>query len=101
VPANGAELWIKLEFRATELAAEPDHYATDQFNNPYVVPAHRENLGRRSGEQTGGRVTAFCQGVGTGESVVGVGQALEPDDVIVTIAVDSGFKYMVASYGAR
>src|SRR2546426_10584383 len=24
--------------RAGELAAEPGHYATDQFNNPYIIP---------------------------------------------------------------
>ena len=24
--------------RAAELAAEPGHYATDQFNNPYIIP---------------------------------------------------------------
>src|SRR5207237_7321338 len=27
--------------RAGELAAEPGHYATDQFNNPYIIPGHR------------------------------------------------------------
>jgi cysteine synthase A len=35
--------------RATELAASPGHYATDQFNNPYIVPSHRDHLGPRSG----------------------------------------------------
>src|SRR5439155_12467097 len=28
--------------RAGELAAEPGSYATDQLNNPYVVPGHRD-----------------------------------------------------------
>ena len=32
--------------RAAELAREPGTYATDQFSNPYVVPGHRETLGR-------------------------------------------------------
>ena len=31
--------------RAAELASEPGHYATDQFNNPYVVAGMRESLG--------------------------------------------------------
>src|SRR5436309_6510932 len=57
--------------RAAELARRPNHYATDQFNNPYVVSSHRDNLGREIWEQSSGRVTAFVQGVGTGTSLNG------------------------------
>ena len=63
--------------RAAELAREPETYATDQFNNPYVVPGHRDMLGREIWEQTGGRVAAFCHGIGTGGSVMGVSDALK------------------------
>ncbi len=38
--------------RAAELAAQPGHYATDQFNNPYIIPDHRDRLGREIWEQT-------------------------------------------------
>jgi cysteine synthase len=38
--------------RAAELAAEPGTYATDQFNNPYVIPGHRDHLGAEIWEQT-------------------------------------------------
>jgi cysteine synthase A len=72
--------------RAAELAREPETYATDQFNNPYVVPGHRDMLGREIWEQTGGRVAAFCHGIGTGGSVMGVSDALKgrnPDVRIV------------------
>jgi cysteine synthase A len=69
--------------RAGELAAEPDHYATDQFNNPYIIPGHRDFLGREVWEQTEGRVTAFCHGVGTASSLIGVAQALKPRGVFV------------------
>lgn len=69
--------------RAEELAARPGHYATDQFNNPYVVPAHREGLGREIGEQTNGRVTAFCHGLGTATSLMGVSEALRPHGVFI------------------
>ncbi|MBA3735731.1 MAG: cysteine synthase family protein [Actinobacteria bacterium] len=62
--------------RAAELAREPDTYATDQFNNPYVIPGHREQLGREIWEQTSGRVTAFCHGIGTSSSLMGVSEAL-------------------------
>jgi cysteine synthase len=63
--------------RAAELAREPGVYATDQFNNPYVIPGHRETLGREIWEQTEGRVTAFCHGIGTAGSLMGVSEALK------------------------
>ena len=69
--------------RAGELAREPGHYATDQFNNPYVIPGHEEHLAREIWEQTEGRVTAFCQGIGTAGSLMGVSEALRPRGVYV------------------
>jgi cysteine synthase A len=63
--------------RAAELAREPGTYATDQFNNPYVIPGHRDMLGREIWEQTGGEVTAFCHGIGTAGSLMGVSEALK------------------------
>jgi cysteine synthase A len=69
--------------RAAELAAKPGHYATDQFNNPYIIPNHRDRLGREIWEQTEGRVTAFCQGMGTASSVLGVSEALKPNGVFI------------------
>jgi cysteine synthase A len=80
-PRVTAEDIRRMVERAGELAAEPGHYATDQFNNPYVIPGHRENLGREIWEQTDGRVTAFCQGIGTAGSLIGVAQALKPRGV--------------------
>jgi cysteine synthase A len=69
--------------RAAELAAQPGHYATDQFNNPYIIPGHRDRLGREIWEQTEGRVTAFCHGMGTASSVIGVSDALRPRGVFI------------------
>ncbi|HVM16812.1 MAG TPA: cysteine synthase family protein [Gaiellaceae bacterium] len=69
--------------RAGELALQPGHYATDQFNNPYVIPSHRERLGREIWEGTDGRVTGFCHGIGTGSSLMGVAEALRPHGVFV------------------
>jgi len=69
--------------RAAELASRPGHYATDQFNNPYIVPDHRDRLGREIWEQTGRRVTAFCHGMGTASSVLGVSDALRPHGVFI------------------
>jgi cysteine synthase A len=82
-PRVTAEDIHRMVERAAELAAEPGHYATDQFNNPYVIDGHREHLGREIWEQTEGRVTAFCHGIGTASSLVGVSQALRPHGVHV------------------
>ena len=69
--------------RAGELAAQPGHYATDQFISPYPIVHHREHLGREIWEQTRGRVTAFCHGLGTAGSVIGVSDALKPRGVVI------------------
>lgn len=69
--------------RAAELAARPGHHATDQFNNPYIVPGHRDRLGREIWEQSHGRVTAFCHGIGTAGSLMGVADALRPHGVFI------------------
>jgi cysteine synthase A len=69
--------------RARELAERPGHYATDQFNNPYVIPGHRDALGREIWEQSEGRVTGFTQGIGTVGSLMGVSDALKPRGVII------------------
>jgi cysteine synthase len=69
--------------RAGELAQLAGHYATDQFNNPYIIPDHRDRLGREIWAQTGGRVTGFCHGMGTASSVMGVSEALRPRGVFI------------------
>jgi cysteine synthase len=69
--------------RAGELAALPGHYPTDQFNNPYIIPHHRDHLGREIWAQLGGRITAFCHGMGTASSLMGVSAALKPRGVFI------------------
>jgi cysteine synthase A len=69
--------------RAAELAERPGHYWTDQFTNPYTIPGHRDQLGREIWEQTEGRVTGFCQGLGTATSLLGVSDALRPHGVFI------------------
>jgi len=76
--------------RAAELAAQPRHYATNQFENPYIIPAHRDGLGREIWEQTGGRVTAFTQGVGTATALLGVSEALRPRGVTIQALEPTG-----------
>ena len=69
--------------RAAELAAQPGHYATDQFNNPYPIAHHRDHLAQEIWTQTDGRVTAFCHGLGTAGSLMGVSEALKPRGVFI------------------
>jgi len=69
--------------RAAELAARPGHYATDQFKNPHPIAHHRDHLAREIWEQTDGRMTAFCHGLGTGGSLMGVSEALKPRGVFI------------------
>jgi cysteine synthase len=80
----------RMTARAGEIAAEPGHYATDQFRNPYIVPRLRDTLGAEIWEQTGGRVTAFCHGVGTATSLMGVAQALRPHGVFIELHEPAG-----------
>jgi cysteine synthase A len=69
--------------RAAELAKQPGHYATDQFNNPHPIAHHRDHLAREIWAQTGGRVTAFCHGLGTAGSLMGVSEGLKPRGVFI------------------
>jgi len=76
--------------RAAELARRPGHYATDQFNNPYIIPGHRDSLGREIWDQSRGRVNAFTQGIGTGSSLMGVSDALKPHGVTIQALEPAG-----------
>jgi cysteine synthase len=69
--------------RAGELAAQPGHFATDQFNNPHPIAHHRDHLASEIWEQTDGRVTAFCHGLGTAGSLMGISEALKPRGVFI------------------
>jgi cysteine synthase A len=89
-PNVTAEDIRRMVARAAELAAEPGHYATDQFNNPYIIPHHRDHLGREIWEQSDGRVTAFCHGMGTASSVMGVSDALKPRGVFIQALEPAG-----------
>ena len=44
---------------------------------------HRDRLRREIWEQTRGRVTAFCHGIGTAGSLMGVAEALRPHGVFI------------------
>jgi cysteine synthase len=48
-----------------------------------MVARARHHLGLEIWEQTGGRVTGFCHGIGTGSSLIGVSHALRDHGVFV------------------
>jgi cysteine synthase A len=62
--------------RAGELAEQPHHYFTDQFRNPYIIDGFRAELGREIADALGATMSAFCTGVGSSASLLGVGAAV-------------------------
>jgi cysteine synthase B len=62
-------------------AADPERYFfCDQYRNPDNWRAHYETTGVEILEQTGGRITHFVAGVGTGGTLTGVGRRLKEHD---------------------
>jgi cysteine synthase len=71
---------------ARRLADERGWFLTDQFNNPANILAHETGTAREILEQTGGHISAFVAGAGTGGTLTGVGRRLRracPDVRIV------------------
>lgn len=60
------------------LAANPDYYMPQQFNNPANPKAHRDTTARELLEQFD-RIDAFVAGVGTGGTITGVGEVLRAE----------------------
>src|SRR5262245_2630910 len=73
-PTGGTTKALTLEMieTARKLAAEPGCYWTDQLNNTDQLSCY-ERMGEEIHEQSGGRVSAFVQSVGTGGSLRGIG----------------------------
>ncbi|HVT11107.1 MAG TPA: cysteine synthase family protein [Fimbriimonadaceae bacterium] len=72
-----AELMADMLARVRELAAEPDTFWTDQFNNPDNRNAYHA-MGEEIVRQLGGAPDAFVMGVGTGGSFSGNAEVLSP-----------------------
>ena len=82
------------------------YFYPDQYSNPSNPLAHYNTTGREIWEQTEGRVTHFCTGIGTSGTVMGVGRrlkdyrrdieiwAIEPDDALHGL---EGLKHMASS----
>ena len=79
VPSDGGKvtpaLFDRFRQQIAVLAAEPDTFWTDQFNNTDAVDGYA-GIGRELLDQTGGSIDVFCGAVGTGGMLRGVARAL-------------------------
>lgn len=79
---------------AAELATQPGHFCPSQFESEWNIEENREWLGPEILGQMppGATPDAFVMGVGTGGTLIGVGQALRsenPDLLLVGVEPDS------------
>jgi cysteine synthase len=76
-------------FAANELlAAHPDYFMPQQFENPANPEIHRDTTAREIVSATDGDLDAFVVGVGTGGTVTGVGEVLKahrPEILVVAV----------------
>ena len=76
-------------------AADPARYFyPDQYSNPANWRAHYETTAAEIWEQTGGRVTHFCAGLGTTGTFTGISRRLKglnPRIRCISLQPDSGF----------
>ena len=104
-PMEGSDGAIRL---ARRLYEENPHkyFKPDQYNNPSNPQAHYETTGPEIIEQTGGRITHFVAGIGTGGTIMGTGKRLkEFNPSIKVIAAEpeealhglEGLKHMASS----
>ena len=85
-PTGGTTRALTLEMieTARRLAAVPGCYWTDQLNNTDSLASY-ERMGEEIWEQTGGKVSAFVQSVGTAGSLRGIATRLRAHDEVVRI----------------
>src|SRR6056297_2959635 len=79
---------------ADELAKSEPHGAiwANQFDNVANRQAHIETTGPEIWEQTGGKVDGFCCSVGSGGTLAGVAESLQPKGVKIALADPMGAK---------
>ena len=73
-------------------AKDERYYFSDQYGNAFNWKAHMETTAEEIWNQTGGRVTHFVAGVGTGGTITGVGRGLKgknPDVQIHCVVPDA------------
>ena len=74
---------------AARIAQEtPGGWLADQYGNPANPQAHHDTTAPEIWEQTGGRVTCFVAGIGTGGTLSGTGAALKERGPVRVVGVD-------------
>jgi cystathionine beta-synthase len=63
----------------------PGAWKPDQYSNPANPRSHYEDTGPELWEQTGGKITHFVAGVGTGGTISGVGRYLKEQSAAVRV----------------
>jgi S-sulfo-L-cysteine synthase (O-acetyl-L-serine-dependent) len=83
-PLEGSDGAIRLCRKI--LAENTERYwKPDQYNNPANSLAHFETTGPEIWQQTGGRVTHFVAGIGTGGTIMGTGRYLKTQNPAVQV----------------
>jgi cysteine synthase A len=85
--------------KAAELSAGPGAFYADQFNNPDAAAGYA-TLAEEIWDQTGGRVDAFVQSVGTAQCITGVARALQARNPEIRIVAVEPAESPVLSGGA-
>jgi len=103
LPSEGGrttrELIRRMIARAAELSASSDAFFADQFNNPDAAAGYVP-MAEELWEQSGGRLDAFVQSVGTGQCLTGVAGALRRKNPGIHIAAVEPAESPVLSGGA-
>ncbi len=88
IPSDGGgttrELIQSMMAKAAELSAAPDVFYADQFNNPDAAAGYGP-LAEEVWDQTGGRIDAFVQSVGTAQCITGVARLLRARNPAIEI----------------
>jgi cystathionine beta-synthase len=66
----------------------PGAWKPDQYSNPANPRSHYEETGPELWDQTGGKITHFVAGVGTGGTITGVGRYLKEQGGVRIIGAD-------------
>ncbi|MEU4624170.1 cystathionine beta-synthase [Actinoplanes sp. NPDC023801] len=66
----------------------PGAWKPDQYSNPANPRSHYEDTGPELWDQTGGKITHFVTGVGTGGTISGVGRYLKEQGPVRIIGAD-------------
>ncbi len=83
VPPEHPESYYSVAQRLAETT--PGAFRPNQYANPHNPEAHVRSTGPEIWEQTGGRITHFVCGVGTGGTIAGVGRYLKSRNPAVQV----------------